>query len=199
MSYRELNERSNQLGRYLRDQGVQADTLVGICLERSLEMLVGILGILKSGAAYVPIDPDYPQDRISYMVGDAGMKQVLSSSSSYKVLEQYGDLSVVLLDTDLGRMSNYSTENLSVAVRPSDLAYVIYTSGSTGRPKGVMVTQGNIVSLSTGCDYVSLDSQTIWLSTGSISFDATTIEFWGNFIKWRTINNIRYQYTFKFS
>ncbi|WP_260852740.1 non-ribosomal peptide synthetase [Flavobacterium anhuiense] len=182
LSYRELNERSNQLGRYLRDQGVQADTLVGICLERSLEMLVGILGILKSGAAYVPIDPDYPQDRISYMVGDAGMKQVLSSSSSHKVLEQYGDLSVVLLDTDLGRMSNYSTENLSVAVRPSDLAYVIYTSGSTGRPKGVMVTQGNIVSLSTGCDYVSLDSQTIWLSTGSISFDATTIEFWGTLL-----------------
>ncbi|WP_144716284.1 AMP-binding protein [Flavobacterium anhuiense] len=109
LSYRELNERSNQLGRYLGDQGVQADTLVGICLERSLEMLVGILGILKSGAAYVPIDPDYPQDRISYMVGDAGMKQVLSSSSSHKVLEQYGDLSVVLLDTDLGRMSNYST------------------------------------------------------------------------------------------
>ncbi|WP_222104900.1 non-ribosomal peptide synthetase, partial [Flavobacterium anhuiense] len=182
LSYRELNERSNQLGRYLRDQGVQADTLVGICLERSLEMLVGILGILKSGAAYVPIDPDYPQDRISYMVGDAGMKQVLSSSSSHKVLEQYGDLSVVLLDTDLGRMSNYSTENLSVAVSASDLAYVIYTSGSTGRPKGVMVTQGNIVSLSTGCDYVSLDSQTIWLSTGSISFDATTIEFWGTLL-----------------
>ncbi|WP_144716314.1 non-ribosomal peptide synthetase [Flavobacterium anhuiense] len=177
LSYRELNERSNQLGRYLRDQGVQADTLVGICLERSLEMLVGILGILKSGAAYVPIDPDYPQDRISYMVGDAGMKQVLSSSSSHKVLEQYGDLSVVLLDTDLGRMSNYSTENLSVAVRPSDLAYVIYTSGSTGNPKGVMNEHGGVVNrlLWTQSEYRLTAEDSIVQKT-SFSFDVSVWE-----------------------
>ncbi|WP_144716282.1 condensation domain-containing protein [Flavobacterium anhuiense] len=174
LSYRELNERSNQLGRYLRDQGVQADTLVGICLERSLEMLVGILGILKSGAAYVPIDPDYPQDRISYMVGDAGMKQVLSSSSSHKVLEQYGDLSVVLLDTDLGRMSNYSTENLSVAVRPSDLAYVIYTSGSTGRPKGVMIEHNTVVNLITSQSHTfNIDSGDVVLQFSNYAFDAS--------------------------
>ncbi len=180
LSYRELNERSNQLGRYLRDQGVQADTLVGICLERSLEMLVGILGILKSGAAYVPIDPDYPQDRISYMVGDAGMKQVLSSSSSHKVLEQYGDLSVVLLDTDLGRMSNYSTENLSVAVRPSDLAYVIYTSGSTGNPKGVLITHNNVVRLfkNESCLF-DFGTDDVWTLFHSFCFDFSVWEMYG--------------------
>ncbi|MFH6945822.1 non-ribosomal peptide synthase/polyketide synthase [Flavobacterium sp. FlaQc-49] len=182
LSYKELNEKSNQLGHYLREQGAQSDTFIGICVERSLEMMVGILGILKSGSVYVPIDPDYPSDRIAYMVDDAGMKLVLSSAASHKVLEEYTAINVVLLDTDWDAISGYSTENLGIGVTPDDLAYVIYTSGSTGRPKGVMVTHGNIVSLSTSCDYLSLNSETVWLSTGSISFDATTIEFWGTLL-----------------
>ncbi|MFH7013662.1 non-ribosomal peptide synthase/polyketide synthase [Flavobacterium sp. FlaQc-52] len=182
LTYKELNEKSNQLGHYLREQGAQSDTFIGICVERSLEMMVGILGILKSGSVYVPIDPDYPSDRIAYMVDDAGMKLVLSSATSHKVLEEYTAINVVLLDTDWDAISGYSTENPGIGVTPDDLAYVIYTSGSTGRPKGVMVTHGNIVSLSKSCDYLALNSETVWLSTGSISFDATTIEFWGTLL-----------------
>ncbi|WP_288251365.1 non-ribosomal peptide synthetase, partial [uncultured Flavobacterium sp.] len=174
LSYRELNERSNQLGHYLRDQGVQADTLVGICLERSLEMLVGILGILKSGAAYVPIDPDYPQDRISYMVGDAGIRQVLSSSSSHKVLDGYGGLSVVLLDRDRYMFSGYPTVNPDVAVSSDNLAYVIYTSGSTGRPKGVMIEHTTVVNLVTSQSHTfNIDSSDVVLQFSNYAFDAS--------------------------
>ncbi|WP_317168128.1 AMP-binding protein, partial [Flavobacterium collinsii] len=105
LSYRELNEKSNQLGHYLIEQGVEPDTLVGICLERSLEMLIGILGILKSGGAYVPVDPDYPSDRIGYMLDDAGIKLVLSMEDNHKILADYKDIDVLLLDKDWAKIS----------------------------------------------------------------------------------------------
>ncbi|WP_144221438.1 non-ribosomal peptide synthetase [Flavobacterium anhuiense] len=180
LSYKELNERSNQLGCYLRGQGVQPDTLVGICLERSLNMLVGILGILKSGGAYVPIDPDYPQDRIAYMVSDAGIDLVLSSAASHKVLKEYTNLDVVLLDTDFVRMSTYSTKNLSVTVAPSDLAYVIYTSGSTGNPKGVLITHSNVVRLfkNESCLF-DFGTDDVWTLFHSFCFDFSVWEMYG--------------------
>ncbi|MDL2144279.1 AMP-binding protein, partial [Flavobacterium tructae] len=97
LTYKELDQRSNQLGHYLREQGVKPDALVGICLERSLEMLIGILGILKSGGAYVPIDPEYPADRIAYMLKDAGIDLVLSSQTSCNVINRDEELSVLCL------------------------------------------------------------------------------------------------------
>ncbi|MFH7023429.1 amino acid adenylation domain-containing protein, partial [Flavobacterium sp. FlaQc-50] len=180
LSYKELNEKSNQLGSYLREQGVEPDTLVGICVERGLEMLVGILGILKSGGAYVPIDPDYPQDRIAYMVDDAGMKVVLSSAASHKVLEEYTDLNVVLLDTDWNKISNYSIENLSVVVAPDHLAYVIYTSGSTGNPKGVLITHSNVVRLfkNESCLF-DFGTHDVWTLFHSFCFDFSVWEMYG--------------------
>ncbi|WP_062053012.1 hybrid non-ribosomal peptide synthetase/type I polyketide synthase [Aquimarina longa] len=139
LNYQELNKRSNQLGHYLREQGVQPDDLVGICMEGSLEMIIGILGILKSGGAYVPIDPEYPKDRIDYMLSDTAIDLVLSSAVNSKVLEECKGLSVLCLDTDWTVVSGYSSKNLSSVLLPSHLVYVIYTSGSTGKPKGVMI------------------------------------------------------------
>ncbi|WP_205625370.1 amino acid adenylation domain-containing protein [Flavobacterium sp. ABG] len=174
LSYKELNEKSNQLGSYLREQGVQADTLVGICVERRLEMLVGILGILKSGGAYVPIDPDYPSDRITYMLQDAGMNLVLSSIASHKVLAEHTHLKVVLLDKDWDVISGYSAEDYSGLVAPNHLAYVIYTSGSTGRPKGVMIEHTNSINLVTSqVNTFAIDSSDVVLQFSNFAFDAS--------------------------
>src|SRR5690606_38118843 len=132
LTYRELNEQSNQLAHYLREQYViEADDLIGIQLERSLDMIVSILGVLKSGGAYVPIDTEYPEDRISYILEDSNCKALL-------------DIKELLIFHTLEL--NYSKENLLKITTPKDLAYVIYTSGSTGQPKGVMIENSQLVS-----------------------------------------------------
>ncbi|WP_189457677.1 AMP-binding protein, partial [Aquimarina muelleri] len=146
LSYKELDNRSNQLGHYLQDQGVEPDDLVGICLDRSLEMLIGILGILKSGGAYVPIDPEYPKDRIDYMLDDAGIRLVLSIETSVDVIANREDLSVFMLDRDWSVISDYPTNTPESILCPSHLAYVIYTSGSTGKPKGVLVSHVSLLN-----------------------------------------------------
>jgi non-ribosomal peptide synthetase component F len=146
MSYGDLDAASNRLGHYLRELGVGPESLVGICLDRGMEMVVGILGILKSGGAYVPIDPDYPLDRISYMVNDSGVSCVVSSVALSDRLA--GSCQVIEVDgSDRDLIDACSTEAVSSGVSSSNLAYVIYTSGSTGRPKGVMVEHGNLTNL----------------------------------------------------
>ncbi|CAI2767104.1 non-ribosomal peptide synthetase [Flavobacterium collinsii] len=175
LSYKELNEKSNQLGHYLIEQGVEPDTLVGICLERSLEMLIGILGILKSGGAYVPVDPDYPSDRIGYMLDDAGIKLVLSMEDNHKILADYKDIDVLLLDKDWAKISVNPTTALNVALSPSHLAYVIYTSGSTGKPKGVMIEHSSLVNyLLYSIEYYAVDDNCFSFPLfSSLSFDLT--------------------------
>ncbi|WP_144219864.1 non-ribosomal peptide synthetase [Flavobacterium anhuiense] len=177
LSYRQLNERSNQLGHYLREQGVQADTLVGICLERSQEMLIGILGILKSGGAYVPIDPDYPIERIDYMIKDAGIGLVLSSETSHNVMSKNPDFSVLCMDKDWDLVSGYPATKISNVLTASNLAYVIYTSGSTGTPKGVMNEHGGVVNrlLWTQSEYRLTADDSIVQKT-SFSFDVSVWE-----------------------
>ncbi|WP_126651528.1 non-ribosomal peptide synthetase [Chryseobacterium aureum] len=182
LTYRELDERSNQLANYLMDKGVSVEDLVGICMNRSLEMITGILGILKSGAAYVPIDPDFPQSRKEYMLEDSGVKILLSDSMIPFSDEQKKDLNVIVLNKNWDLFDQVSRDRIARIASPSHLAYVIYTSGSTGKPKGVQVEHKSIVSLSMTCDYIRLTDQTVWLSTGSISFDATTIEYWGTLL-----------------
>ncbi|MGO4773900.1 condensation domain-containing protein, partial [Flavobacterium sp. W22_SRS_FK3] len=147
ISYKELNERSNQLGRYLKKQNIVSSNLIAICLERSVEMFIGILGILKSGRAYLPIDIESPTGRIDYMLNDTGIDLVLSSSSSSIVIKERENVSLLSLDSDWDLISGYSNKKLSNISSPDNLAYVMYTSGTTGNPKGVMVTHGNIVSL----------------------------------------------------
>ncbi|WP_205410234.1 non-ribosomal peptide synthetase [Aquimarina longa] len=183
LSYQELDKRSNQLGHYLQAEGVQPDDLIGICLDRSLEMLVGILGILKSGGAYVPIDPDYPEGRIDYMVSDSGVNMVLSSSSRAKVLNTVEGLSVILLDTDWTVIKDFSEESLSDVVSPSNLAYVIYTSGSTGAPKGVLISHENVVRLfkHDSCLY-DFNSNDVWSLFHSFCFDFSVWEIYGSLL-----------------
>jgi amino acid adenylation domain-containing protein len=176
LTYGELNARANQLARHLRARGVGRDTLVGICIDRSLEMAVAILGILKSGGAYLPLDPEYPTERLVFMMEDARPKLVLTKSSLAQGLprgfdrqdsplslgEESDDSSgplpnprperegneaqVVLLDHDWPAISRHANTNLTNGPEPDDLAYVIYTSGSTGKPKGVLITHGNLAN-----------------------------------------------------
>ena len=179
ITYQQINNRSNQLARYLQKQGVKAETLVPICIERGIEMIVGILGILKAGGAYVPIDPEYPADRINYMLEDTGAGVIVSSAAGKGKLPAGAQAKIITIDADWERISKEAAANLQISLTPHNLAYVIYTSGSTGRPKGVLVEHGNVVSLVKGTSYVSLGSEDRLLSTGSSSFDATTFEYWG--------------------
>ncbi|HAF13803.1 MAG TPA: non-ribosomal peptide synthetase [Blastocatellia bacterium] len=139
LTYAELNARANQLARHLRSLGVGPETLVGICIERSLEMVIGLLGILKAGGAYVPLDPAFPNERLAFMMEDAGVSVLLTLAGLSKELPRH-QAKIVALDADLAVISRESSENLAAGATSENLAYVIYTSGSTGRPKGTMNT-----------------------------------------------------------
>ncbi|MCA2554877.1 MAG: amino acid adenylation domain-containing protein, partial [Microcystis sp. M04BS1] len=178
LTYAELNSRANQLAHYLRKLGVKADTLVGISLERSLEMIVGLLGILKAGGAYVPIDPDCPQERISFMLQDTQVKIILTCESLRTSLPNHQAI-VICLDKDWPQINQASQENLNSAVSADNLAYVIYTSGSTGKPKGVEVIHRSVNRLLFGINYAHLDATQRFLQMAPIAFDASTFEIWG--------------------
>ncbi|MDB2556025.1 amino acid adenylation domain-containing protein [Flavobacteriaceae bacterium] len=180
LSYKELDRRSNQLARYLRSKGVEPDDLVGICLDRSLEMIIGILGILKSGGAYVPIDPKYPKERIDYMIDDAGIGLLLSDTDSFDTLGKLSEVLIVLLDKDWDIISDLSSRRLSKVLSPKNLAYVIYTSGSTGKPKGVLIEHGNVTRLfkHESCLY-DFDSNDVWTMFHSFCFDFSVWEMYG--------------------
>ncbi|MEH1954356.1 amino acid adenylation domain-containing protein [Nostoc sp.] len=143
LTYHHLNCRANQLAHYLQSLGVSADVLVGICVERSLEMVVGLLGILKAGGAYVPLDPGYPQDRLSFMLADAQVSVLLTQQHLVEKLPEH-QARVVHLDKDWVAIAKSSQENLIAQVQASNIAYVIYTSGSTGQPKGVILSHSNL-------------------------------------------------------
>src|SRR6185503_2000835 len=138
LTFSELNTRANQLARYLRALGVQRESIVGICIDRSLEMAIAIMATLKAGAAYLPLDPEYPQERLAFMLEDAKPLLVLTKASIQ--IELPAGTRAVRLDTDSSEIARNSAENLTEAPEKDDLAYVIYTSGSTGNPKGVMIT-----------------------------------------------------------
>ncbi|MDG0053414.1 amino acid adenylation domain-containing protein [Paenibacillus sp. P2(2022)] len=177
LSYRELNERANRLARTLRSQGVTKDRLVGLMTERSVDLIVGMLGILKAGGAYVPIDPTYPEERIRYMLDDSGTELLLTQSHLVDKVAFDGHMLVLN-----GAQSVYHEDgsNLEPLSGPNDLAYVIYTSGTTGQPKGVMVEHRNVVRLVKNTNYAQLDADTRILQTGAIVFDASTFEIWGS-------------------
>ncbi|MGZ5135156.1 MAG: amino acid adenylation domain-containing protein, partial [Flavitalea sp.] len=146
LTYQQLNERSNQLAAYLRTRGVKEETLVPICVERSTSMIVGVLGILKAGAAFVPVDPEYPEDRISYILGDAKGTIILSNKKNSAKLIAAHPSEIIELDTEWPEISRQPTENSSIVLKCGHLAYIIYTSGSTGKPKGVMIEHRNLLS-----------------------------------------------------
>src|SRR5262249_5694081 len=146
LTYRELNERSNQLAHYLRERNVGPDVMVGLYIERSLDLVIAILAVLKAGGAYVPLDTSYPKERLAFTFDDASIRLVLTQQKLVAALPER-ELEVVILDTALERFANRSTANLPNITTPENLAYLIYTSGSTGWPKGSMVTHGNVVRL----------------------------------------------------
>ncbi|MDB4904132.1 MAG: non-ribosomal peptide synthetase [Mucilaginibacter sp.] len=139
LTYRELNERSNQLARYLRSKGVKPETLVPLCIGRSLEMIVGILAILKAGGAYVPIDPNYPAERIAYLLEDTKASLVVCNHESKMQLRAFENIEMVEIGGEDGLLKNLPVNNLNVDLSGGKLAYIIYTSGTTGKPKGVMI------------------------------------------------------------
>ncbi|CAM1359125.1 putative Phenylalanine racemase (ATP-hydrolyzing) [Tenacibaculum xiamenense] len=179
LSYLELDKRSNQLAHYLREQGVKPDDLIGLCLRRGLDMVVGILGILKSGGAYVPIDPDYPQDRIDYIVEDTGIELLLTSGEGCFVKE---GVSLLDLDSDRELLSSYSSGDLERVLKPDHLAYVIYTSGSTGKPKGVMVEHKNIIKLVKNEPNIAICNEDKVLQWSNYAFDGFIYEFFGSLL-----------------
>ena len=145
-TYRELNRRANQVAHYLQTLGVQPGVLVGLCVERSFDMVVGLLGILKAGGAYVPLDPGYPPDRLAFMLSDTQAPVLVTQQRLISRLPS-GEARVVLLDTDTAVLAQQSEAEPVLSATASDLAYVIYTSGSTGRPKGVQITHESLLNL----------------------------------------------------
>lgn len=146
VSYEQLNRRANQLARYLRQLGAGTETLVGICMERSVDMIVALLATLKAGATYVPLDPTHPASRIEYILADAGIAILLSEEALLPVLPDH-EVQIVSMDREQTKLALYEDTNLNVAFVPANLAYVIYTSGSTGRPKGVAISHSNAAAM----------------------------------------------------
>lgn len=178
LRYGELNQRANQLAHYLRKQGVGPEVRVGLCMERSPEMVVSLLGILKAGAAYVPLDPTYPKERLAFMLEDAQVPMLLTMQPFLDLFPARG-LKMVCLDRDWQPISEESDENLAGGATAEHLAYVMYTSGSTGRPKGVEIQHYSITRLVIGAAYADLDETKTLLHLSPISFDASTFELWG--------------------
>jgi|WetSurSiteA1Bulk_404760.scaffolds.fasta_scaffold00017_13 myxalamid-type nonribosomal peptide synthetase MxaA len=174
LTYAELNARANQLARYLQQQGVVADTLVGLCVERGLNMIVGLLGILKSGGAYLPLDPAYPKQRLAYMLEDTQANIVLTQQTLIATLsDMTSNTQLVCLDSDWADIAVFDTQNLNHHLHPLNLAYIIYTSGSTGKPKGVLVSQGNAVHSTTARFNTYQEPVRGYLLLSSFAFDSS--------------------------
>jgi amino acid adenylation domain-containing protein len=179
LTYRELNQRANQLAHYLRARGIGPDVFVGICADRTIELVVGLLGILKAGGTYVPIDPQYPPERRAFMLQDSKSPIVLTERALA------GDFvgpatRVVLLDGDWPAIARESEANPQNIVGPDNLAYVIYTSGSTGVPKGTLISHHNIVRLFDATDpWFAFKPTDVWTLFHSVAFDFSVWELWG--------------------
>ena len=179
LTYRELDEKSSQLGSYLRSKGVKAETLVPVCLERSLDMIVAILGVLKAGGAYVPMDPSYPEDRVSYMLEDTGASLVISHSNCSLVCGKFSGR-VIEMDTDQELIGAEPVIGFESGRSPENAAYVIYTSGSTGRPKGVIIEDVNVVRLfETDQPLFDFNGDDVWTMFHSFCFDFSVWEMYG--------------------
>ncbi|AKJ15828.1 peptide synthetase (plasmid) [Streptomyces incarnatus] len=183
LTYGELNARANRLARHLVARGVGPESLVGICLERSAELVVALLAVLKAGGAYLPIDPDSPADRIAYIVQDAAPVLLVTTSTNATAQDLAQDLPLVHLD-DAEAFAGQPDADLTDAERPAALrpahpAYVIYTSGSTGRPKGVLIPHRNVVGLFTATEDFAFGADDVWTLFHSYAFDFSVWELWG--------------------
>ncbi|HEY7557690.1 MAG TPA: amino acid adenylation domain-containing protein [Candidatus Binatia bacterium] len=194
LTYQELNRRSNQLAHYLNMLGVGPEVLVGLCVERSLEMVVGILAILKAGGAYVPLDPVYPTERLAFMLEDARVAVVLTQERLSERVASHGlpQGRAIRLDADWELIAQQSDQNPQCRTVPENLAYVIYTSGSTGRPKGAMIRQQGLINYLTWCAqaYPMADGQGAVVHS-SIAFDLTVTGLFAPLLQGRRVTLVR--------
>ncbi len=183
LTYQELNTRANQLAHRLRRWGVGPDTLVAICLERSPEMIVAVLGILKAGGAYVSLDPSYPGERLAFMLADSLAPVVLTVERLRGTVPELDPLKpaprVFRMDTEWSQLGREETRNPAAIAGPAHLAYVSYTSGSTGQPKGVAITHRSVLRLLLNADYIKLGPDEVIAQMANCAFDASTFEIWG--------------------
>ncbi len=193
LTYTKLNQQANQLAHHLQSLDVGPEMLVGLCVERSIEMVIGLLGILKAGGAYVPLDPSYPAERLAFMLADANVSILLTQSHLRDSLPEIScpkgvKAQVVCLDTQRARCSDWReikrlpTVNLEVPVKADNLAYLMFTSGSTGRPKGTLIIHRSVIRLVKKTNYIQFDQNQIFLQLAPLSFDASTLEIWGPFL-----------------
>ncbi len=179
LTYRELNERANQLAHHLRKCGARPEVLVAICAEPSFGMLVAILAVLKAGAGYLPLDPGYPPDRLEFMLEDSQAPILITQASLKASLASFSGI-MFCLDSDWPSVAEAPRENLSADATVENVAYVIYTSGSTGKPKGVVVTHANVARLMTATDHwFGFGSADTWTLFHSFAFDFSVWEIWG--------------------
>ncbi|MCB8946156.1 MAG: amino acid adenylation domain-containing protein [Ardenticatenaceae bacterium] len=176
LTYRQLNERANQVAHYLQRHNVQPNQFIGLCLPRNINILVGLLGILKAGAAYLPLDPDYPDERLAFMLQDTQAGLILTQEQLKKHLPP-SQAHVICLDTDWEAISKESTKKPTSRVQPHNLAYIIHTSGSTGKPKGVQIPHQAVVNfLWTMKEQPGLTSEDVLLAVTTLSFDIAVLE-----------------------
>uniref|UniRef100_UPI0011DE3CD9 condensation domain-containing protein n=1 Tax=Caldalkalibacillus mannanilyticus TaxID=1418 RepID=UPI0011DE3CD9 len=195
LTYQEVNEKANLVAKHLQLHGVRPNHPVGIMADRNPETIIGILGIIKAGGAYLPLSPDYPVDRMKYMLEDAGVSLLLTQEQREEFLAFEGEslnLQELLYSSESGEEGEATAKKTSGILEPiastaEDLAYVIYTSGSTGQPKGVMATQRGVMRLVCNPDYVELKEGDSLLQTGALVFDASTFEIWGALLNGLTL------------
>jgi amino acid adenylation domain-containing protein/thioester reductase-like protein len=179
LTYLQLNQKANQVAHYLQTLGVQPETLVGVCLERSLDLIVALLGILKAGGAYVPLDPSYPSERIAFMIEDSQLPILLAQTHLQEGIPQHRGLTI-FVDAIGDEIAQYPTDNASSGVQPNHLAYAIYTSGSTGKPKGVLIEhQGAVNTILDINQRFGVSSQDRVLAVCSLNFDLSVYDVFG--------------------
>jgi aspartate racemase len=178
LTYDALNKRANQLAHHLTKQGIGPEVIVGLALDRSVEMIVSLLAILKAGGAYLPLDPSYPRERLSFMIEQTNARIILTQKHLLDRLPA-SQASVIALDLEWSDLRVEDEQNPSRSSTAENLAYVIYTSGSTGKPKGVSVTHRNVVRLVKETNYARFASDEVFLQFAPVTFDAATFEVWG--------------------
>ncbi|MFE4511358.1 amino acid adenylation domain-containing protein, partial [Bacillus subtilis] len=183
LTYAELNQRANSLAKLLRKHGVNSNQLVGVMLERSFEMIISMLAVLKAGGAYLPIDLEYPSDRINFLLEDSQTKLLLTTSNLSKNNAFTGEIICV----DQLSLTSKSILNPEIKNESGDLSYVMYTSGTTGVPKGVCISHRNVIRLVKNTNYIPFSSDTRMLQAGAFGFDATTFEVWGSLLNGGTL------------
>ncbi|MEW6736875.1 MAG: amino acid adenylation domain-containing protein, partial [Acidobacteriota bacterium] len=181
LTYQELNRQANQLAHHLLNLGVKSELSVGLCVPRSLEMIIALLGIIKAGGVYVPLDPEYPQHRLNFMLNDAQISVLVTQENLLATLP-VTNAEIVCLDRDWNLIIKQSDENPVSELSADNLIYVMYTSGSTGVPKGVSVTHKAVTRLVKETHYVSFTNAETFLQLAPISFDASTFEIWGSLL-----------------